>query len=222
MLRRYPPPGSKSFGLSEAATAALEGTFTGDYAKAWERAMGGEGYMAVRETLTRRFPAAFPPEHYSEEAFRAALAVVQSAGVRLPLKRRGGGGGGGARGGVVAGGESTSSSTKSTTSTTKWGAALVPVAHLLPHDPRGSEPCVTADADGTLTVRAARRTQGEELGCHRGAATALDDDDDHNNPRGGEVMTGEEESEEEEGSGRRGLLLRLSRSCTWDPCPWVP
>ena len=55
-------------------------------------------------------------------------------------------------------------------------AALVPMAHLLPHDPRGGEPCVAAAADETLVIRAAARTQGEELGCHRAAAVSLDED----------------------------------------------
>ena len=58
------------------------------------------------------------------------------------------------------------------------GAALVPVAHLLPHDPRGAAPCAAAvyDVDANrdaIVVRTAARSRGEELGCNRGAAVAI-------------------------------------------------
>jgi hypothetical protein len=134
-LRKNPPPGSLIPRLSIDAAAALEGTFAADYLRVWERA-AEEGYKAVVGALVTRFPAAFPPEHYTQEAFRAALAIVHAGGVRLPAASV-------PDTDTLPGGGSQSAGF----------AALVPVAHLLPHDPRGSEPCVAAAADGTLVVR---------------------------------------------------------------------
>ena len=47
-------------------------------------------------------------------------------------------------------------------------AALVPIAHLMPHDPRGTAPCVTVHEDGaTLVVKAAAGAPGTELACNQ-------------------------------------------------------
>ena len=36
--------------------------------------------------------------------------------------------------------------------TSRLAAALVPIAHLMPHDPRGTAPCVTVHEDGATLV----------------------------------------------------------------------
>ena len=58
----------------------------------------------------------------------------------------------------------------------------MPIAHLMPHDPRGTEPCVTVhERDGgtpTFVVKAAGGAPGTELTCNRAPAKYLDFGDD--------------------------------------------
>ena len=50
---------------------------------------------------------------------------------------------------------------ESNAKTSMVAAALVPIAHLMPHDPRGTAPCVTVHEDGaTLVVKAAAGAPG--------------------------------------------------------------
>jgi hypothetical protein len=56
------------------AAAALEGTFAADYLRAWERA-AEDGWKAATDALVRRFPAAFPREHYTQVGGCTAVAL---------------------------------------------------------------------------------------------------------------------------------------------------
>jgi hypothetical protein len=75
ILARHPPQGATLPRLSPNAALALNATFTSDFLAAWER-VAHEGWRACEATLVKRFPAAYPPEHFTFAAFRAALAVV--------------------------------------------------------------------------------------------------------------------------------------------------
>ena len=176
VLRAHPPRGAHPPPrLSPAARAALEATHAGDRVDAWE-SRAEAGFAAVEAALVRRFPLAFPRERYTRDAFRAALAVVHAASVRFPARHVG------------------------ATTARGYAAALAPIAHALPHDPRGAEPCVVVerrdrDVAGsnptgtthgdtprrtatttvpTLVVRVAAASRGTELACHRGASTAVE------------------------------------------------
>lgn len=181
-LRAHPPRGAHPPPrLSPAARAALEATHAGDRVDAWE-SRAEAGFAAVEAALVRRFPLAFPPERYTRDAFRAALAVVHAASVRFPARDVG------------------------AATALGYAAALAPIAHMLPHDPRGAEPCVVVerrDRDRdfagsnptgtgterdddtmrrrpagasvpTFVVRVAAASRGTELACHRGASTTVE------------------------------------------------
>ena len=177
-LRAHPPRGAHPPPrLSPAARAALEATHAGDRVDAWE-SRAEAGFAAVEAALVRRFPLAFPPERYTRDAFRAALAVVHAASVRFPARDVG------------------------AATALGYAAALAPIAHMLPHDPRGAEPCVVVERRDrnvagsnptgtgterdddtmkrrpasvpTFVVRAAAAGRGTELACHRGTSTAVE------------------------------------------------
>jgi hypothetical protein len=177
-LRAHPPRGAHPPPrLSPAARAALEATHAGDRLDAWE-SRAEAGFAAVEAALVRRFPLAFPPERYTRDAFRAALAVVHAASVRFPARDVG------------------------AATALGYAAALAPIAHMLPHDPRGAEPCVVVERRDrnvassnptgtgterdddtmkrrpagvpTFVVRVAAASRGTELACHRGASTAVE------------------------------------------------
>ena len=142
--------------LTAAAVRALRGTYAGAYHDAMVR-RDRETFKRVYDMTTRKFPAAFPEKTFGDYARVArALKTVRAKGVRFPIE------------------------IDDQTGSMTTAAALVPVAHALPHDPRGSEPCVGVswrrDGERTqprLVVRVAAGAPGEELRCHRGAAIAV-------------------------------------------------
>ena len=153
-----------------SAVAALEGAHAGRVLAALD-AEFERAYDAVDRALIRRLPTAFPRDRYDRRSFRAALAVVRAVAARFPAPP-------------------TSDASGTEPPERSLAAALVPVAHLLAHDPRGAEPCVTAEVRGTggsgssegrrggverwtLVARAAATAAGGEVRCHRGAATPV-------------------------------------------------
>lgn len=146
--------------LTNDAVAALNGTFAGAYHDALVR-KDRVTFSRVRAMTTGTFPAAFPERLFGDFSRVAkALATVREKGARFPVAYR-------------------------DSRTFETAAALVPIAHALPHDPRGAEPCVgvveevssdASDASRTslkLVVRVAAGAPGEELRCNRGAASAV-------------------------------------------------
>jgi len=145
--------------LTNDAVAALNGTFAGAYHDALVR-KDRVTFSRVRAMTTGTFPAAFPERLFGDFSRVAkALATVREKGARFPVAYR-------------------------DSRTFETAAALVPIAHALPHDPRGAEPCVgvveevSRDASDRrtslkLVVRVAAGAPGEELRCNRGAASAV-------------------------------------------------
>ena len=147
--------------LTNDAVAALNGTFAGAYHDALVR-KDRVTFSRVRAMTTGTFPAAFPERLFGDFSRVAkALATVREKGARFPVAYR-------------------------DSRTFETAAALVPIAHALPHDQRGAEPCVgvveevsqydASDASRTslkLVVRVAAGAPGEELRCNRGAASAV-------------------------------------------------
>ena len=145
--------------LTNDAVAALNGTFAGAFHDALVR-KDRVTFSRVRAMTTGTFPAAFPERLFGDFSRVAkALATVREKGARFPVAYR-------------------------DSRTFETAAALVPIAHALPHDPRGAEPCVgvveevSRDASDRrtslkLVVRVAAGAPGEELRCNRGAASAV-------------------------------------------------
>jgi len=145
--------------LTNDAVAALNGTFAGAFHDALVR-KDRVTFSRVRAMTTGTFPAAFPERLFGDFSRVAkALATVREKGARFPVAYR-------------------------DSRTFETAAALVPIAHALPHDPRGAEPCVGVVEDVSrdasdrrtslkLVVRVAAGAPGEELRCNRGAASAV-------------------------------------------------
>ena len=145
--------------LTNDAVAALNGTFAGAFHDALVR-KDRVTFSRVRAMTVGTFPAAFPERLFGDFSRVAkALATVREKGARFPVAYR-------------------------DSRTFETAAALVPIAHALPHDPRGAEPCVGVVEDVSrdasdrrtslkLVVRVAAGAPGEELRCNRGAASAV-------------------------------------------------
>lgn len=145
--------------LTNDAVAALNGTFAGAYHDAMVR-KDRVTFSRVRAMTVGTFPAAFPERLFGDFSRVAkALATVREKGARFPVAYR-------------------------DSRTFETAAALVPIAHALPHDPRGAEPCVGVVEEVSrdaldqrtslkLVVRVAAGAPGEELRCNRGAASAV-------------------------------------------------
>ena len=145
--------------LTLNAVRALRGTYAGAYHDAMVR-KDRETFKRVYELTTRKFPVAFPEKTFGDyKKVARALQTVRAKGVRFPIE-------------IV-----------DKTVGVYTAAALVPVAHALPHDPNGAEPCVGVEEEARgergerkktrLVVRVAAAQPGEELRCHRGAAVLV-------------------------------------------------
>jgi hypothetical protein len=145
--------------LTADAVRALRGTYAGAYHDAMVR-KDRETFKRVYELTTRKFPVAFPEKTFGDyKKVARALQTVRAKGVRFPIE-------------IV-----------DKTVGVYTAAALVPVAHALPHDPNGAEPCVGVEEEARgergertktrLVVRVAAAQPGEELRCHRGAAVLV-------------------------------------------------
>ncbi len=145
--------------LTADAVRALRGTYAGAYHDAMVR-KDRETFKRVYELTTRKFPVAFPEKTFGDyHKVARALQTVRAKGVRFPIE-------------IV-----------DKTVGVYTAAALVPVAHALPHDPNGAEPCVGVEEEARgekgerkktrLVVRVAAAQPGEELRCHRGAAVLV-------------------------------------------------
>ena len=150
---------TRATALTNDAVAALNGTFAGAYHDAMVR-KDRVTFSRVRAMTVGTFPAAFPERLFGDFSRVAkALATVREKGARFPVAYR-------------------------DSRTFETAAALVPIAHALPHDPRGAEPCVGVVEEVSrdaldqrtslkLVVRVAAGAPGEELRCNRGAASAV-------------------------------------------------
>ena len=159
---------ARATALTRDAVRALNGTFAGAYHDAMIR-RDEALFSKVKAMTIGTFPAAFPDRVFGDRRIVArALAVARAKGVRFPVAY-----------------DVDASDADDVGVRFRTAAALVPVAHALPHDPRGAEPCVAvAERRGDdeaarrpkrLVVRVAAAVPGEELRCHRGAATAVPD-----------------------------------------------
>jgi len=150
------------------ADAALRETRAGDVLAGW-RDDYARGWLALDTLCVRKRPTEFPAEYFNPRAFEEALAMVHAASVRFPvddLFRDDEGRQSQSRDGQNQKGAE--SRDKSESKTSRLAAAFVPIAHLMPHDPRGTAPCVTVHEDGaTLVVKAAAGAPGTELACNR-------------------------------------------------------
>ena len=161
--------------LTDDAVRALNGTFAGAYHDAMTR-KDDATFLRVRAMTVGTFPAAFPERLFGRRANVArALAAVRARGARFPVAR--------VRDQDPSGRDDEAYEEERF----QTAAALVPVAHALPHDARGAEPCVavrnadekknaddfSAATQPRLVVRVAAGALGEELRCHRGAAVAV-------------------------------------------------
>ncbi len=159
----HPPPGARVGKMPRGsdADAALRETRAGDLLAGW-RDDYARGWLALDTLCVRKRPTEFSAEYFNPRAFEEALAMVHAASVRIPVddsrrhdesrERR-------AKDGAK---------TETRAETSRLAAALVPIAHLMPHDPRGTAPCVTVHEDGaTLVVKAAAGAPGTELACNR-------------------------------------------------------
>ena len=161
----HPPPGARVGKMPRGsdADAALRETRAGDLLAAW-RDDYARGWLALDTLCVRKRPTEFSAEYFNPRAFEEALAMVHAASVRIPVddlyraddegrKNRA---------------EDGDKKAKGNAKTSRLAAALVPIAHLMPHDPRGTAPCVTVHEDGaTLVVKAAAGAPGTELACNR-------------------------------------------------------
>lgn len=148
----------ESFGSSRLDTLssdsdtlqALHGTFALAYLEAHKK-RDEETWEFICSSVFRKFPNVFQNEVYTKENVFNSLQTVRAFGVRFPIRMDTGEG-------------------------TTVVAALVPVAHVLPHDPNGAEPCVVVERDNKkVSIRVAAGDPGTELRCHRGTAVAVDD-----------------------------------------------
>ena len=159
----HPPPGARVGKMPRGsdADAALRETRAGHLLAGW-RDDYARGWLALDTLCVRKRPTEFSAEYFNPRAFEEALAMVHAASVRIPVddlrrddesrERR-------AKDGAK---------TATRAETSRLAAALVPIAHLMPHDPRGTAPCVTVHEDGaTLVVKAAAGAPGTELACNR-------------------------------------------------------
>lgn len=148
------------------ADAALRETRAGDVLAGW-RDDYARGWLALDTLCVRKRPMEFPAEYFNPRAFEEALAMVHAASVRFPvddLFRDDEGRQSQSRDSQNQKGAESRDKSK----TSRLAAALVPIAHLMPHDPRGTAPCVTVHEDGaTLVVKAAAGAPGTELACNR-------------------------------------------------------
>ena len=161
----HPPSGARVGKMPRGsdADAALRETRAGDLLAAW-RDDYARGWLALDTLCVRKRPTEFSAEYFNPRAFEEALAMVHAASVRIPVddlyraddegrKNRA---------------EDGDKKAKGNAKTSRLAAALVPIAHLMPHDPRGTAPCVTVHEDGaTLVVKAAAGAPGTELACNR-------------------------------------------------------
>ena len=161
----HPPSGARVGKMPRGsdADAALRETRAGDLLAAW-RDDYARGWLALDTLCVRKRPTEFSAEYFNPRAFEEALAMVHAASVRIPVddlyraddegrKNRA---------------EDRAKKAKGNAKTSRLAAALVPIAHLMPHDPRGTAPCVTVHEDGaTLVVKAAAGAPGTELACNR-------------------------------------------------------
>ena len=159
----HPPPGARVGKMPRGsdADAALRETRAGHLLAGW-RDDYARGWLALDTLCIRKRPTEFSAEYFNPRSFEEALAMVHAASVRIPVddlrrddesrERR-------AKDGAK---------TATRAETSRLAAALVPIAHLMPHDPRGTAPCVTVHEDGaTLVVKAAAGAPGTELACNR-------------------------------------------------------
>ena len=161
----HPPPGARVGKMPRGsdADAALRETRAGHLLAGW-RDDYARGWLALDTLCVRRRPTEFSAEYFNPRSFEEALAMVHAASVRIPVddlyraddegrKNRA---------------EDGDKKAKGNAKTSRLAAALVPIAHLMPHDPRGTAPCVTVHEDGaTLVVKAAAGAPGTELACNR-------------------------------------------------------
>ena len=171
----HPPWGARVGKMPRGsdADAALRETRAGDSLSKW-RDDYTRAWLAVESLCLRRHPKEFPPgPHFNPRVFEEALAMVHASSVRFPAASIG-------VDGLFTRNEYASDG--KTGKTCSLAAALVPIAHLMPHDPRGTEPCVTVhERDGgtpTFVVKAAGGAPGTELTCNRAPAKYLDFGDD--------------------------------------------
>ena len=159
----HPPSGARVGKMPRGsdADAALRETRAGHLLAGW-RDDYARGWLALDTLCIRKRPTEFSAEYFNPRSFEEALAMVHAASVRIPVddlrrddesrERR-------AKDGAK---------TATRAETSRLAAALVPIAHLMPHDPRGTAPCVTVHEDGaTLVVKAAAGAPGTELACNR-------------------------------------------------------
>ena len=157
----HPPSGARVGKMPRGsdADAALRETRAGDLLAAW-RDDYARGWLALDTLCVRKRPTEFSAEYFNPRAFEEALAMVHAASVRIPvddLYRA-----------DDEGRKNRAKKAKGNAKTSRLAAALVPIAHLMPHDPRGTAPCVTVHEDGaTLVVKAAAGAPGTELACNR-------------------------------------------------------
>ena len=159
----HPPPGARVGKMPRGsdADAALRETRAGHLLAGW-RDDYARGWLALDTLCVRKRPTEFSAEYFNPRSFEEALAMVHAASVRIPvddLRRDDESRERSAKDGAK---------TATRAETSRLAAALVPIAHLMPHDPRGTAPCVTVHEDGaTLVVKAAAGAPGTELACNR-------------------------------------------------------
>ena len=170
----HPPWGARVGKMPRGsdADAALRETRAGDSLARW-RDDHTRAWLAVESLCVRRHPKEFPPgPYFNPRVFEEALAMVHASSVRFPAASIG-------VDGLFTSNEYASDGKSGKASS--LAAALVPIAHLMPHDPRGTVPCVTVHGDGgtpTFVVKAAGGAPGTELTCNRAPAKYLDFGDD--------------------------------------------
>ena len=152
------------------ADAALRETRAGDVLAGW-RDDYARGWLALDTLCVRKRPMEFSAEYFNPRAFEEALAMVHAASVRFPvddLSRDDKGRQSQSQNSQNQKGQKGAKSHDKSKTSWRLAAALVPIAHLMPHDPRGTAPCVTVHEDGaTLVVKAAAGAPGTELACNR-------------------------------------------------------
>jgi len=165
----HPPSGARVGKMPRGsdADAALRETRAGDLLAAW-RDDYARGWLALDTLCVRKRPTEFSAEYFNPRAFEEALAMVHAASVRIPVDDLYRADDEGRENTAKDRAKDRAKKAKGNAKTSRLAAALVPIAHLMPHDPRGTAPCVTVHEDGaTLVVKAAAGAPGTELACNR-------------------------------------------------------